>query len=60
MSGPSTTKGTAEAIRDAVLDMRATRPGFGRVIFEVKTITETNEIDQCRVGLSLLLEYRFF
>jgi hypothetical protein len=40
--------------------MRATRPGFGRVIFEAKTITETNEIDQCRVGLSLLLEYRFF
>src|SRR5262249_42604835 len=44
----------------AAIDMRAIRPGFGRVIFEAKTIAETNEIDQCRAGLSQLLEYRFF
>lgn len=44
----------------ATIDMTATRPGFGRVIFEAKTITETNEMDQFRAGLSQLLEYRFF
>jgi hypothetical protein len=51
-----------EAIEEvpAAIDLRAIRPGLGRVIFEAKTITETNEIDQCRAGLSQLLEYRFF
>ena len=44
----------------AAIDMRATYPGLGRVIFEAKTITEANEIGQCRAGLSQLLEYRFF
>ena len=44
----------------AAIDMRAIRPGLGRVIFEAKTITETNEINQCRAALSQLLEYRFF
>jgi hypothetical protein len=44
----------------AAIDMRAIRPGLGQVIFEAKTITETNEVAQCRAGLSQLLEYRFF
>jgi hypothetical protein len=44
----------------AAIDMRATRPGLGRVIFEAKTITEKAEISQCRAGLSQLLEYQFF
>jgi hypothetical protein len=30
------------------------------VIFEVKTLSNGNEISQCRAALSQLLEYRFF
>jgi hypothetical protein len=45
----------------AALDLWATRPGNAeRVIFEVKGLTGTNEIAQCRAALSQLLEYRFF
>ena len=45
----------------AALDLWATRPnGAGRVIFEVKGLTDANEIAQCRAALSQLLEYRFF
>jgi hypothetical protein len=51
-----------EAIEEipAAIDMRANRPGVGRVIFEAKTLKGTNEIDQCRAGLSQLFESRFF
>lgn len=43
------------------VDLWATRPGdSGRVIFEVKGLSDTNEIGQCRAALSQLLEYRFF
>jgi hypothetical protein len=45
----------------AAVDLWATRPGdLGRVIFEVKGLSDTNEIVQCRAALSQLLEYRFF
>lgn len=45
----------------AAVDLWATRPGdSGRVIFEVKGLSDTNEIGQCRAALSQLLEYRFF
>jgi len=45
----------------AAVDLWATRPGgTGRVIFEVKGLSETNEIPQCRAALAQLLEYRFF
>ena len=32
----------------------------GRVLFEVKTLSGSNEVHQCRAALSQLLEYRFF
>ena len=45
----------------AALDLWGPRPGgAGRVIFEVKGLTDANEIAQCRAALSQLLEYRFF
>jgi hypothetical protein len=45
----------------AALDLWGTRPGdSARVIFEVKGLTDANEIGQCRAALSQLLEYRFF
>jgi hypothetical protein len=45
----------------AALDLWGTRPGDSdRVIFEVKGLTDANEIAQCRAALSQLLEYRFF
>ncbi len=42
------------------IDLWAISPSKTRVIFEAKTITESNEIDQCRAALAQLLEYRFF
>jgi hypothetical protein len=49
-----------EEIPGAV-DLWANSPdGSGRVIFEVKTQSGSNEIHQCRAALSQLLEYRFF
>ncbi len=45
----------------SAIDLRATSPdGAHRVIFEVKTISASNELHQCRAALSQLLEYRFF
>ena len=45
----------------AAVDLRAIRPdGRGRIIFEVKGLSDGNEIGQCRTALSQLLEYRFF
>jgi hypothetical protein len=45
----------------AAVDLWATQPnGSVRVIFEVKGLSEANEIAQCRAALSQLLEYRFF
>ena len=45
----------------AAVDLWATHPcGSGRVIFEVKGLSDGNEISQCRAALSQLLEYRFF
>jgi hypothetical protein len=40
------------------LDLWATDPIGGRVIFEAKTIGDRNETTQCRGGLAQLLEYR--
>jgi hypothetical protein len=34
--------------------------GQGRVLFEVKTLSDANEVHQCRAALSQLLEYKFF
>jgi hypothetical protein len=49
-----------EEIRDAV-DLWGTNPGgTGRVLFEVKTLSGSNEVHQCRAALSQLLEYKFF
>lgn len=42
------------------IDLWAVSPSKTRVIFEAKTITESNEVDQCRTALAQLLEYRFF
>ncbi len=36
----------------------ATRPDGVRVIFEAKTITDTNELARTRAGLAQLYEYR--
>ena len=45
----------------AALDLWAKHPdGRGRVIFEVKSLTDANEVHQCRAALAQLLEYRFF
>ena len=45
----------------AAIDLWATQlTGSGRVIFEVKGLSDANEVAQCRAGLSQLLEYRFF
>jgi hypothetical protein len=44
----------------AAIDLQATKPdGSGRVIFEVKSLSESNEANQCRAALAQLLEYRF-
>lgn len=43
----------------AAVDLWATEPhGDDRVLFEAKTISDTNELSQCRGGLAQLLEYR--
>jgi hypothetical protein len=43
------------------VDLWATSPTDGsRTIFEVKTLTEGTEVQQCRAAISQLLEYRFF
>jgi hypothetical protein len=45
----------------AAVDLWATQPhGSSRVMFEVKGLSATNEVPQCRAALSQLLEYRFF
>lgn len=45
----------------AAIDLSATRPGNSeRVIFEVKSLSASNELGQCRAALSQLVEYRFF
>jgi hypothetical protein len=45
----------------AALDLRANSPdGRGRVLFEIKTLSDSNEVHQCRAALAQLLEYRFF
>jgi hypothetical protein len=45
----------------AAVDLWATDPAAtSRVIFEVKTLSGSNELDQCRAALSQLLEYKFF
>ena len=44
----------------AAIDLQATKTdSSGRVIFEVKSLSESNEADQCRAALAQLLEYRF-
>ncbi len=40
------------------IDLWARRPDGQRVIFEAKTVSETNSLSQCRRGLAQLLEYR--
>ena len=40
------------------IDLWARDPAGRRVIFEAKTISETNAVAQCRRGLAQLLEYR--
>lgn len=40
-------------------DLRATAPSGSRVIFEAKSLTDTNESRQVRGGLAQLLEYRY-
>ena len=42
----------------AAIDLFGRRPDGARVIFEAKTITPTNETDQCRSAVAQLLEYR--
>ena len=45
----------------AAVDLWATDPvRRPRVIFEVKTLSGSNEVHQCRAALAQLLEYRFF
>lgn len=45
----------------AAVDLWAVTPeGNERVIFEVKTLSDANELHQCRAALAQLLEYRFF
>ena len=45
----------------AAVDLWAKTPdGSRRVIFEVKGLSGSNEIGQCRAALAQLLEYRFF
>jgi len=44
----------------AAIDLRARKPGAGRVLFEVKTITASNERRQVRSALAQLVEYRIF
>src|SRR5206468_567128 len=45
----------------AAVDLWGTMPdGTGRVLFEVKTLSGSNEVHQCRAALSQLLEYKFF
>jgi len=44
----------------AAVDLQASRPdGSGRVLFEVKTLSGSNEVSQCRAAWGQLLEYRF-
>ena len=40
------------------IDLQGISPAGVPVIFEAKTITNTNEVRQCRAGLAQLLEYR--
>jgi hypothetical protein len=42
----------------AAIDLRGTSPTAMRVIFEAKTISDSNETSQCRAALAQLLEYR--
>jgi hypothetical protein len=42
----------------AAIDLRATSPNGERVIFEAKTVSDSNETSQLRSGLAQLLEYR--
>jgi hypothetical protein len=42
----------------AAIDLRATSPNGERVIFEAKTVSDSNETSQMRGGLAQLLEYR--
>jgi hypothetical protein len=42
----------------AAIDLRATSPNGERVIFEAKTVSNSNETSQLRGGLAQLLEYR--
>lgn len=42
----------------AAIDLRGQTPGGQRVIFEGKTIRESNETSQCRSAVAQLLEYR--
>jgi hypothetical protein len=42
----------------AAIDLRALTPSNEAVIFEAKTITASNELDQTRAALAQLLEYR--
>ena len=44
----------------AAIDLQAFKPdGSERVIFEVKSLSPSNEAQQCRAALAQLLEYRF-
>jgi hypothetical protein len=44
----------------AAIDLQARMPdGSDRVIFEVKSLSGSNEAHQCRAALAQLLEYRF-
>jgi len=49
--------GGLEEIPSAI-DLRGTSPTGTGVIFEAKTISESNELTQCRSALAQLLEYR--
>jgi hypothetical protein len=42
----------------AAIDLRGMNPSNEAVIFEAKTITSNNEVDQTRAALAQLLEYR--
>ena len=42
----------------AAIDLRGVRPSGDRVIFEAKTISDSNETSQCRSAVAQLLEYR--
>lgn len=51
--------GWTDIEESSAVDLRATGPeGFGRVIFEAKTVSDTNEMSQCRAGFAQLYEYR--